>query len=148
MFPPNQEENHLTQVIVLYIVAKTFPNPFNFVVITFSIYLRVFPEKPAACMLLSPADVIDPVWEDYADGWGDDGRVPLRKPWREWRQTKPCINLSLIYKREFGPEPNCSTVNSPSLGCVSSDNIKFLLEAAGNKQLWSKTMEGSGGGGH
>lgn len=79
MFSQTQEENHLTWIIFLYIAAKTFPNPFNFVVITFSIYLRVFPKKPAASKLLSPADVMDPVWEDYADGGGDDQRRSHRK---------------------------------------------------------------------
>lgn len=79
MFSQTQEENHLTWIIFLYIAAKTFPNPFNFVVITFSIYLRVFPKKPAASKLLSPADVMDPVWEDYADGGGDDHRWSHRK---------------------------------------------------------------------
>lgn len=82
------EENHLTQIIVLYIAAKASPNPFNFVMITFSIYLRVFPKKPADSTLLSPADVMDPAWEDYADGWGrwqvpepqEDEKSPLIKP--------------------------------------------------------------------
>lgn len=86
--------------------AKTFPNPFNFVVITFSIYLRVFPKKPAASKPLSPADVMDPDWEDYADGGGDDRRLSQRETWSprdkslggKWRGVGPCINLSYLQK--------------------------------------------------
>lgn len=62
MFSQTQEENLFNTDNLFIHWEKTFPNPFNFVVITFSIYLRVFPKKPAASKLLSPADVMDAVW--------------------------------------------------------------------------------------
>lgn len=80
--------------------CKTFPNPLNFVMISGPNYLRVFPKKPAALVLLSPGDVMDPIWEDYADGGRDELCVsprkmwiPLEKLWEEWRGIWLCINL-------------------------------------------------------
>lgn len=81
MFSQTQEENLFNTDNLFIHWVKTFPNLFNFVVITFSIYLRVFPKKPAASKLLSPADVMDAVSEDYADGGGDDQRLSQRKTW-------------------------------------------------------------------
>lgn len=120
--------------------CKTFPNPLNFVMISGPIYLRVFPKKPAALMLLSPGDVMDPIWGDYADGGRDEQCFSRRKMWiplTNYGKNDEEFGFTLISSflwRRLGSTPNSSIVNAQLCGCVSSNKSKFLLEASGNKQ--------------
>lgn len=122
--------------------CKTFPNPLNFVMIPGTNHSRVFPKKPAALMLLSPGDVMDPIWEDYADGGRDERCVRQRKmriPPTNYGNNDEEFGFAFIssfLRMRFGLEPNCSTVNAQGCVCVSSDQSRL----AGNKQT-SETME-------
>lgn len=98
--------------------CKTFPNPFNFVMISGPIHLRVSPKKPAAPMSLSPGDVMDPIWEDYTDGGRNDQCISRRKMWippTNYGKNDEEFGFTLIsffLQRRFGSAPNCSTINS------------------------------------
>lgn len=96
---------------------KTFPNPFKFVLISGQIYLRDSPKKPAAPMQLSPSDVMEPIWEDYADGGRDDQcvswrkmRIPLTNYGKNDEESGSTL-ISFFLQRRFGSTPNCSIVN-------------------------------------
>lgn len=113
------------------------------------IYLGVFPKTPVALMLLSLDDVMDSIWEDYADGGRDELWVGQRKMWipltNYGKNDKEFgfILISPFLRRRFGSTPNCSIVNAQPCGCISSNKSKFFLKTAGNKQKMSETMEGS-----
>lgn len=112
------------------------------------IYLGVFPKTPMALMLLSPDDVMDSIWEDYADGGRDElwvSRRKMRIPLTNYGKNDKKFGftwISSFLQRCFGSTPNCSIVNAQPCGCISSDKSKFLLKTAGNKQIMPETMEG------
>lgn len=68
-------------------------------------------------MLLSPSDVMDPIWGDYGDGGRDDQRVSRRKKWTP--QTNQGRNdkkfgrnlISFLLQRSFVSLPHSSIVN-------------------------------------
>lgn len=104
------------------------------------VFLRVFPKKPKALVLLSPDDVMDPIWEDYADGGRDELRVSWRKMWiplTNYRKNDEKFGftwISSFLQKRFGSAPIRSIVNALACGRSSFDKSKFLLKAAGNKQ--------------
>lgn len=75
--------------------------------ISYPVYLRVSPEKKLmALMLLSPDDVMDPIWEDYADGGEraelcvSPGKMWIEKLWEDLRGIWLRINLFLLMEEE------------------------------------------------
>lgn len=101
MFWCIRKENDHKNICVHH--CKIFPNPLNFVMISGPNYLRLFQKKPTALMSLSPGDVMDPIWEDYADGGRDELRVSWRKKrinsdklWEEWRGIWLHSNLFVL----------------------------------------------------
>ncbi len=64
-------------------------------------------------MLLSPDDVMVPIWEDYADGGRDEQRVNERKKWiplTNYGKNDEELGFMKISSllRSFGRTPNCS----------------------------------------
>lgn len=103
-------------------------------------------------MLLSPGDVMDPIWEDYADGGRDEQCVSRGKMWillTNYGKNDEELGFTIIsslLQRRFGQTPNCSMVNAQPCACISSSDSKFLLKAAWNKRkkkwVWNNGMEG------
>lgn len=91
-------------------------------------------------MQLSPSDVMDPIWKDYADCGRDDQCVSWRKIWIPLTnygkndEESGSTLISFFLQRRFGLTPNCSIVNVQCCAGISSNESKFLLKASGNKQ--------------
>lgn len=142
MFSPIIKEKYLTHTIAFVHHCKTFPNPLNFVMNPGSNLLKsFFFSFPAASMLLSPHDVMDPIWGDYGDGRRDDQGLSPRKMWIS--QTNHGKNDERIWLHF-----NLKTVwmITKLFVCVSSKKKKnkktFQLSTAGKKTKEGGHMKG------